>query len=67
MFIGAYLLLNILKVQKRTNRTVGDKKYVKWYVNIPSDEIEKLKWKESMDLEYDVKNQQITLKPKKTK
>lgn len=56
-----------MKLQKRTNRKVGDKEYKKWYVDIPAEAIEKAGWKESAELDFDIKNQQIILKPKKKK
>ena len=66
MFIGAYVVIIIsMKLQKRINRQVGDKKYVKWYVDIPSDVIEKAGWEEKADLEVIVKNGKIEIKSKK--
>lgn len=54
-----------MKLQKRVNRRVGDKEYLKWYVNIPTDLIKEAGWKDDVELDYDVKNHQIVLKPKK--
>ncbi|WP_042683961.1 AbrB/MazE/SpoVT family DNA-binding domain-containing protein [Candidatus Nitrosotenuis chungbukensis] len=55
----------IMKLQKRVNRRVGDKEYLKWYVGIPSEAIEKAGWKESAELDFDIKDGKIILKPKK--
>lgn len=55
-----------MKLQQRSNRKVGDKEYKKWYVDIPADAIEKAGWKESAELDFDIKDNKITLKPKKT-
>lgn len=54
-----------MKLQQRLNRKVGDKEYVKWYVDIPADVITQAGWKEGSDLEVVVKDGKIMLKPKK--
>lgn len=54
-----------MKLQKRVNRRVGDKEYLKWYVNIPQEIIEKLDWKNGVELDVDTKGNQVVLKPKK--
>lgn len=54
-----------LKLQKRMNRKVGDKEYLKWYVDIPSDLIQEAGWKEKSDLEAVVKDGKIIIKTKK--
>ena len=54
-----------MKLQKRINRRVGDKEYLKWYVDIPSSMIEKAGWKEGADLEVMVKDNKLVLKTKK--
>ena len=56
-----------MKLQSRVNRRIGNKEYRKWYIDIPPDVIEKIGWKESLELDYDVKNHQIVLRPKKKK
>jgi len=53
-----------MKLQKRANRKIGDKEYVKWYVNIPVDKIKELNWKEGIELEIQTKGNQVVLKPK---
>ncbi|HJW19136.1 MAG TPA: AbrB/MazE/SpoVT family DNA-binding domain-containing protein [Candidatus Nitrosotalea sp.] len=54
-----------MKLQQRSNRKVGDKEYVKWYVDIPSDVIKKAGWKEGSELDVDIKDGKLVLKPKK--
>ena len=53
-----------MKLQQRINRKVGDKEYVKWYVNIPTGVIEEAGWKQGSDLEVVVKDGKVVLKPK---
>ena len=55
-----------MKVQKRLNRKVGDKEYAKWEVDIPPAIIKETGWKDGTELEVEVKDQKIILKPKKT-
>lgn len=54
-----------MKLQKRMNRKVGDKEYLKWYVDIPSEIIKEAGWKEKADLEAMVKDGKIIIKTKK--
>lgn len=54
-----------MKLQKRINRRVGDKEYLKYYVDIPANEIDKLDWINGQDLDFEVKGDKIILKPKK--
>ena len=51
-----------MKLQKRTNRKVGDKEYVKWYVNIPMDELQKLNWKEGQELSVSASNKKLVIR-----
>lgn len=55
-----------MKVQKRLNRKVGDKEYAKWEVDIPPAIIKAAGWKDGIDLDVEVKDQKVTLRPKKT-
>lgn len=55
-----------MKLQQRTNRRVGDKEYVKWYVDIPADVIKQTGWKEGSELEVDIKGDKLTIKRKKS-
>ena len=52
-----------MKLQKRVNRRVGKKEYLKWYVDIPSSMIDKVDWKEGINLKVVIKNDKITLQP----
>tara|TARA_Y100000310_G_C20658536_1_gene803359 strand:+ start:816 stop:980 length:165 start_codon:yes stop_codon:yes gene_type:complete len=54
-----------MKLQKHLSRKIGDKKYTKWVITIPADEIEKLGWKEGEDLELVPKGKKAEIKPKK--
>jgi hypothetical protein len=54
-----------MKLQKRFNRKVGDTEYAKWMITIPPDEITRLGWKEGIDLEVDIKDGKLVLKPKR--
>jgi AbrB family looped-hinge helix DNA binding protein len=53
-----------MKLQKRFSRKVGNKEYSKWIVNLPPDDVESLGWKEGTELEIDIKDGKIILKPK---
>lgn len=52
-----------MKLQKRANRKVGDKEYVKWYVNIPIEKIQELNWKEGQNLALSVNKKKLTIEP----
>jgi len=53
-----------MKLQKQFNRKVGNKEYNKWVVVLPQEEIEKLGWKDGIDLESSTKDGKMVLKPK---
>lgn len=53
-----------MKLQKRANRKVGTKEYVKWYVNIPADLIKEMGWKEGQEIIPIIKNQNLVLDSK---
>lgn len=55
-----------MKVQKRLNRKVGNKEYTKWEVDIPPSVIKEVGWKDGTELEVDIKDRSVVLKPKKT-
>ena len=52
-----------MKLQKRLNRRVAGKDYVKWVVTIPPAQIELLGWREGEDLEAEVRGATLTLRP----
>jgi len=54
-----------MKVQKRLNRKVGDKEYAKWEIDIPPSVIKEVGWKDGTELDVDIKEHSIVLKPKK--
>jgi bifunctional DNA-binding transcriptional regulator/antitoxin component of YhaV-PrlF toxin-antitoxin module len=54
-----------MRLQKRFNRKVGDKEYSKWIVVLPSDKIEKAGWQEGQELDIDVRDDKLVLRPKK--
>lgn len=53
-----------MKLQKRVNRRVGNKEYLKYYVDIPSEKIKESGWKEGEELEFQFNGSKLTLKPK---
>ena len=58
--------MKIVKLQKQSSRIVKNVEYAKWVVVIPQDKIGKeSKWLEGQELEVDVKDGKIILKPKK--
>ena len=54
-----------MRLQKRVNRRVGDKEYLKYYVDIPPEKIKESGWKEGQELEFQMKGDRLTIKPKK--
>lgn len=54
----------IVKLLTRRNRLIGNKEYLKWYVEIPPKIVKKVKWEDGMEIELEIKNRKITLKPK---
>lgn len=54
-----------MKVQKRLNRKVGSKEYAKWEIDIPPSVIKEVGWKDGTELDVDVKDHSVVLKPKK--
>lgn len=54
-----------MKLLTRRNRIVGDKEYRKWYVELPPDLVKKVGWKEGIELDSEVKEKKVILKPKK--
>lgn len=54
-----------MKLQKRFNRKVGEKEYNKWVVVLPSEKVEQVGWNEGIELDADVRDGKLVLKPKK--
>lgn len=55
-----------MKLQKQLSRKVAKKEYVKWVIIIPPSKIEKLGWKEGEELEAEVKNSKLILRPRRS-
>lgn len=53
-----------LRLQKQLSRKVEGKSYPKYVITIPPKEIEKLGWKEGIELEVEIKNGKVILHPK---
>ena len=53
-----------MKLQRQLSRVVGDTYYPKWTVVIPPELIRKAGWHAGEELEADVKDKKIILKPK---
>ena len=54
-----------MKLQKQLSRKVKGIEYPKYVITIPPKEIEKLGWKEGMELEPKVEGEKLTIIPKK--
>jgi len=54
-----------MKLQKQLSRKVNEKEYSKYVITIPSSEVEKLGWKEGIELDIEESNNKLILKPKK--
>jgi antitoxin component of MazEF toxin-antitoxin module len=52
-----------MKLQKQVSRKVKNKEYMKHVIVVPSDEVEKLGWKEDQELEYEVSQDTLVVKP----
>lgn len=55
-----------MKLQKRLNRKVGDKQYAKWEIDIPPEVVKEAGWNAGTELEVDVKDNKVVLRPKKS-
>jgi bifunctional DNA-binding transcriptional regulator/antitoxin component of YhaV-PrlF toxin-antitoxin module len=54
-----------MKLQKQLSRKVGKIVYPKWLVVIPPEKVKEAGWKEGTELEAEIKENKIILKPKK--
>ena len=54
-----------MKLQKQLSRKVQNKEYPKYVLVVPPDEIEKLGWKEGQELEHEVREQSLIVRPTK--
>lgn len=48
------------------NRKVGDKEYLKYYVDIPAEKIREIGWKDGEELDFQMQGDKLTIKPKKS-
>lgn len=53
-----------MRLQKQLSRAVAGKKYAKYVVVVPPEDIEKLEWKEGEELEREVKGKKLIISPK---
>lgn len=53
-----------MKLQKQLSRKVGNTVYPKYLVVIPPDTVKEAGWKEGTELNADVKDGKVILKPK---
>jgi len=54
-----------MKLQKQLSRKSEKIVYSKYVIVIPPEKIKKVGWREGLDLEAEVKNNKIILKPRK--
>jgi antitoxin component of MazEF toxin-antitoxin module len=53
-----------MRLQKQVNRKVQDRKYSKYVLVVPPQEIEELGWQEGEELEPEVKGKKLIISPK---
>lgn len=53
-----------MRLQKQLSKKVGTKEYPKWVVVIPPEKVSEIGWKEGIELDIDIKDGKIILKPK---
>ena len=53
-----------MRLQKQKTREVKGKEYFRWTVVIPPDEVEKLGWKEGLELQPEVKKDDLVIRRK---
>lgn len=54
-----------MKLQKQLSRKVGNTFYPKWLVVIPPEKVREAGWREGTELDAEVKENKIILRPKK--
>ena len=50
-----------MKLQKQLSKKVGDKEYAKWVIVIPPKLIERLGWKDGLELNADLKGNKLVI------
>ena len=56
-----------MKLQRQISRRVENREYSKYVVVVPPDEVVRLGWKEGQELEHEVKEQTLIVKPARKK
>ena len=54
-----------MKLQRQLSRKVKEKEYPKWVITIPPDKIEKVGWKEGIELVASISGRKIVVEPKR--
>ena len=54
-----------MKINKRSNRIVGDKTYWKYSINLPNKIMAELDWDGHTEVNLNVKNKELVVKRKK--
>lgn len=54
-----------MRLQKQLSRRVGNNEYSKYVIVLPQDKIKDLGWKNGQELETELKDGKIIIKPKK--
>jgi len=49
------------KLQKQLSRRVGDKRYTKWVITIPREQVKRLGWASGDEIEAIVKDDKLVL------
>lgn len=53
-----------MKLQKQLSRRVGNIDYPKYLIVIPTKVIKDMGWKQGLDLDFEIKDKRLVLKPK---
>jgi len=56
-----------LKLQRQLSRKFKEKEYEKWVIVIPREVIENLGWKEGEELQEEIKDEKLIIRPKASK
>jgi len=54
-----------MRLQKQVNRVVQNKEYAKYVIIVAPEDIQQLGWKEGQELEREVRDQNLIIKPAK--
>jgi hypothetical protein len=53
-----------MKLQRQLSRQIGNALYSKWVIVIPPEKIREAGWSAGLEIDIEVKNRTIVLKPK---